>query len=349
MDRHCEDADHGGMSRSLFVGLILLTTAVSMSAQLIQAAPAIDSDGDGLSDALEAELLEQFQPRWMISNADCSVMPAQFQSMATVPTVVADDGTIYGQAFRQTLPGAAVHDVVELHYYHLWRRDCGQKGHPLDAEHVAVLLQKEGGDKPEWRAAYWYAAAHEDTVCDASQVARASTLDAEKKGATVWVSSGKHASFLSEELCTHGCGGDLCHDMKQVKTPALVNLGEMSHPADGALWVSSPRWPLAEKMKRSDFLETRIARIERLPDTDIAWANPAKRPAQVAIYGGNATVGGIATGGRDTDAALSLANDKTNNSLDTAQRKTGNALSKSYKNVKKALGSAAKAVNGTVK
>jgi len=123
----------------------------------------------------------------------------------------------------------------------------------------------------------------------------------------------------------------------------------MSHPADGALWVSSPRWPLAEKMKRSDFLETRIARIERLPDTDIAWANPAKRPAQVAIYGGNATVGGIATGGRDTDAALSLANDKTNNSLDTAQRKTGNALSKSYKNVKKALGSAAKAVNGTVK
>jgi hypothetical protein len=298
----------------------------------------MDSDGDGLSDALEAELLNQFQPKWMVSKDDCSMMPAQFAPAIADPTAIADNGTVYGQAFSpKRLSG-----LVELHYYHLWRRDCGQMGHPLDAEHVAVLVRNEGRDKQEWRAMYWYAAAHEDTVCDASQVTRASTIDAKKDGATVWVSSGKHASFLSEELCTHGCGGDRCTDMERMKRGEILNLGELSHPSGGTVWASSPRWPLAEKMKRSDFTEARIALIERLQDTEIGWANPGKRPAQAAIYGGNSAVGGIATGGRSTDAALSLANDKTNSSLDVAERKTGNALSKSYKNVKKALGKAAK-------
>jgi hypothetical protein len=325
------------MSRIFCAGLILLMASVVLPAQVATAA-ATDSDGDGLSDALEAELLERFQPRWMISQDDCSVMPARFETMSTVPVAVADDGTIYGQA----VPHQQTSDEVELHYYHLWRRDCGQMGHPLDAEHVAVLLRGKGHGKREWRAAYWYAAAHEDTVCDASQVTRASTIDAEEKGATVWVSSGKHASFLSEELCAHGCGGDRCVNMERMKPSAVVNLGEVAHPAGGAAWVSSMEWPLADKMRRSDFAAARVARVERLPDTDIVWANPGKRPAQAAIYGGNSAVGGIATGGRETDAALSLANGKTSSSLDTAQRKTGNALSKSYKNVRRALGSAAK-------
>jgi hypothetical protein len=333
-----KDTENCEMSRLIYIGLILLTGCLSSPAQGVVSTGSVDSDGDGLSDALEAELLDQFQPRWMISKDDCSGMPAQFEPMIAEPTVVVDDGTVYGQvSLKKQMPG-----VVELHYYHLWRRDCGQMGHPLDAEHVAVLLRDEGRDKPDWRAMYWYAAAHEDTVCDASQVTRASTIDAEEKGPTVWVSSGKHASFLSEELCTHGCGGDRCTDMERMKPGEMVNLGELSRPSGGAIWVSSLRWPLAEKMKRSDFTEDRIAQIERLPDTDIAWANPSKRPAQAAIYGGNSAVGGIATGGRSTDAALSLANDKTNSSLDIAERKTGNALSKSYRNVKNALGKAAK-------
>ncbi|MBS1799049.1 MAG: hypothetical protein JSS95_04405 [Acidobacteria bacterium] len=326
------------MNRLIFAGLIVLSASMTLPAQKVKPVAVMDSDGDGLSDALETELLDQFQPRWMISKDDCSVMPAQFAPTFVEPTAIADDGAVYGQVFpRGQTPG-----VVELHYYHLWRRDCGQIGHPLDAEHVAVLLKDEGHGKPEWRAMYWYAAAHEDTVCDASQVTRAATIDAEKRGPSVWVSSGKHASFFSKELCTHGCGGDRCIDMERMKPGEIVNLGELSRPSGEAVWVSSPRWPLAEKMRRSDFTEARIAQIERLPDTDIAWANPGKRPVQAAIYGGNSAVGGIATGGRSTDAALSSANDKTNSSLDIAERRTGNALAKSYKNVKKALGKAAK-------
>jgi hypothetical protein len=313
---------------------------ISMAAQKAQSATSLpDSDRDGLSDNLESELLKQFEPRWMIDTKDCSIEPAAFAANTSVPTAVADDGTVYGQAF----PRHGEKNEVELHFYHLWRQDCGEMGHALDAEHVSVLVHRElkGEEKPEWKALYWYAAAHEDTVCDASQITRASTLDAVDKGTTVWISSGKHASFLHEELCHSGCGGDRCAEMKKIKTGDVVNLGELSHPSDGDLWVASPRWPLAEKMRRTDFTASRIARLEKLPDTDVVWANPAKRPAQAAIYGGNSAINGIAIGGHNTDTALVLADSNTSKALDKAQRKTGNALTKSYRNVVKALGNAA--------
>jgi hypothetical protein len=320
----------GGFGVVLALGVLLVAVSPVTMAQSL-----VDSDRDGLSDVLETELLARFQPRWMVGKGDCSVRPARFAEGTAVPTVVEDDGTVYGQA----TPRRVNHGDVELHYYHLWRKDCGQMGHVLDAEHVAVLLRRDGED---WKAAYWYAATHEDTVCDASQITRASTLDAENRGATVWISPGKHGSFLNEELCSHGCGGDRCAEMEELKTGDVVNLGEPSGLMNGAVWVSSPMWPLMEKMRRSDFGETRIERLERLPDTDVAWANPQKRPAQAAIYGGNSALNGVAVGGHNTDTALVLANDKTSGALDKAQKNTGNALTKSYRNVVKALGGAAK-------
>lgn len=319
--------------------VVLVGCVVFVWAQGAQSGSLPDGDRDGLSDSLEGELLKQFEPHWMIDKKDCSVEPAVFASNTAVPTVVAEDGTVYGQAF----PSHGARDEVELHFYHLWRQDCGEMGHALDAEHVSVLLQRESkeGRKTEWKALYWYAAAHEDTMCDASQMTRAATIDAVDKGATVWISSGKHASFLHEELCHDGCGGDRCTDMKRMKTGDVINLGELSHPNDGDRWVASPRWPLAEKMRRTDFTARRVARLERLPETDVVWANPGKRPAQAVIYGGNSAVNGIAIGGHSTDTALVLANNNTNRALDKAQRKTGNALTKSYRNVVKALGNAA--------
>ena len=319
---------------------ILWCTATLLVAQSTKPVLLQDSDGDGLSDHLEDELLKQFQPTWMIGKGDCSVKPAQFASGASTPTAVADDGTIYGQAF----PYRGHRDEIELHFYHLWRQDCGQMGHALDAEHVAVLVrsqQTDGDEKLKWRALYWYSAAHEDTVCDASQITRSTTIHAEDKGATVWVSPGKHASFLNEELCAYGCGGDKCTAMDRMKNRDVVNMGELSRPVDGAVWVASSQWPLADKMRRSDFPEARLTRLERLPESDVAWANPAKRPAQAAIYGGNSAVNGIAAGGRSTDTALVLANGNTGRALGKAQRNTGNALSRSYKNVVKAVGGAA--------
>jgi hypothetical protein len=316
----------------------------------------IDSDHDGLNDVFEDALLQRFAPTFMISSNDCSAQPARFVSGIAIPTVAADDGTVYGQATLRAAT-SGVPAEIELHYYHLWRKDCGRMGHPLDAEHVAVLLQQNTGtlrdDTTAWRAAFWYAAAHEDTVCDASQITRASTLKAEESGPRIWISAGKHASFLTEEMCHHGCGGDRCTKSRPLPSPGVINLGELNAPMNGAVWINSSRWPLTDKLGRSDFLAARTDRLQRLPETDIAWANPAKRPAQAAILGGNSAVDGAIAGGgaagsalavssRSTDSALTVTADKTGTALGTATRKTGHALSTSVHAVKKALGGSTK-------
>ena len=317
--------------------LLLFLIAATASAQ------AADSDHDGLSDALEDALLQQYAPHLQISADDCSVRPASFAPGIALPTALADDGTLYGQAMRRHVAEGTSNEI-ELHFYHLWRRDCGRMGHALDAEHVATLLRLTDPARPteahSWRAVYWYAAAHEDTVCDASHLARASTVNAETHGPRVWISSGKHGSFLTEKMCTHGCGGDRCERMVELKSPPVVNVGELHAPMNGAVWSPSPDWPgpLSEKMARSDFLPERIARVYRLQQADIAWANPAKRPEQAAILGGVATIDGAVVGGDSTGKAISVAGEQSGNALGTAAHNTGHALGKSWHAVRKSLG-----------
>jgi hypothetical protein len=270
----------------------------------------------------------------MVSQADCSDVPAAFTPEDRNPTVQAEDATIYGQVFPRKSRGAT-EPTIEIHYYHLWKKDCGRMGHALDTEHVSVLIRAGGTDvrSANWKAMYWYAAAHEDTVCDASQISRASTLHAEDHGATVWISAGKHASFLNEELCRRGCGGDICEKMAPLAVSKIVNLGEIGMPMNGALWISSSRWPLKTKMIRTDFQPLAVTRLENLPESDNAWVNPAKRPAQSTIAAGDSTIDALVTSNQNTDTALS-----------TAGGATGNALDKTYGNVKHGLGTSARHV-----
>jgi hypothetical protein len=289
-----------------------------------------------LSDELEQSLLNQFLPKFMVSEDDCSDVPAEFSPANGNPIVRAENSTIYGQVF----PGKPSNptESVEIHYYHLWKKDCGRIGHALDTEHVSVLVKaKDGVKRAHWKAIYWYAAAHEDTVCDASQMSRAETLNAEDRGATIWISAGKHASFLNQELCPRGCGGDICLRMRPLSVSQVVNLGETGRPMNGAAWTSSVRWPLSTKMSRSDFQPASMDRLERLPASDIAWVNPAKRPAQHTIAAGDTTVDALAMSNKNTDTALSLAGDAT-----------GDALERSYRNVKRSLGSSARWVGNSL-
>jgi hypothetical protein len=226
-------------------------------------------------------------------------------------------------------------EQVELHYYDLWRKDCGQRGHNLDAEHVSVLLERDAAGG--WKARYWYAAAHEDTLCDASQIARAKTLDAETHGPAIWISSGKHAAFLEQKICSRGCGADRCGNEEQVSISNLINVGEPSAPMNGAIWAGSREWPLGDKLRRSDFADARLTRAQRVPTGDIVWANPGKRPAQAAILGGDDAIAGVGT-------ALTTADSSTDAALNTASGKTGNALERAYRGVKKALRSSVRAV-----
>ncbi|HET9132189.1 MAG TPA: hypothetical protein VFO86_14635, partial [Terriglobia bacterium] len=168
-----------------------------------------DVDRDGLDDNTEQELLVRFVPSLMIDSRECNGKPAEFLPGDDQPEVIAQNGTIYGQVFPIV---KASSPTIEIHYYHLWSRDCGRLGHALDPEHVSVRVHADRMDAPadEWRAQYWYAAAHEGTLCAASSGALASALHAEEHGAAIWVSKGKHGSFLSPARCRLGCGGDSC-------------------------------------------------------------------------------------------------------------------------------------------
>jgi hypothetical protein len=318
-----------------FFCLTLLPYAIAQESVSVAAA---DSDQDGISDAVEQALLVQFAPQFMIGRHDCSKLPAVFVPDAKKPTVQAEDGTIYGQVF----PAKSVNGdlpAVEIHFYHLWGNDCGPHGHHLDAEHVSALVSATDRDagSAKWRAVYWYAAAHEDTVCDVSQITRASTLHAEESGAAVFVSPGKHASYLNEKLCRAGCGADKCVDIVAMPKGKIINLGEAAHPMNGSVFVSSTEWPLLGKMTDTDFPPEPVARLNQMPDTDIAWFNAGKHPAQGVIAVSNTTGQAIALGANDTSESLAKASASTDAALSVAQDHTGNALHKSFVNTVHAL------------
>ena len=305
----------------------------------------VDSDQDGMSDALEQELLLRFLPTFMVGRKDCSNIPAEFKPGLQTPTVAAENGTIYGQVFpAKNATGSQ--GLAEIHYYHLWNQDCGPHGHPLDTEHVAVLIAapEAGSASAGWKALYWYAAAHEDTVCDVSQITRASTLDAVDHGATVWISPGKHASYLKEELCQGGCGADRCVDMAALHQGRVINLGEAGHPMNGSVFVTSSAWPLLSKMTNTNFSSEPLARLALLPETDIAWFKPGRHPAQQVIAVSSSTGGAIAGSGWSTSTALSGAGSSTDVAISLAGNSTGNALGKSYRNTRHALGTSAQHV-----
>jgi hypothetical protein len=331
----------------LFVTLGCASVRIAASQHLDAAPTAADSDHDGLSDNVEQALLQQFAPTFVVGRNDCSNVPAEFQAGNLIPSVTQEDGTIYGQAFlSKSYPPD--HPTAELHFYHLWARDCGPHGHHLDTEHVAVLIRASDSDfaSAKWKAVYWYAAAHENTLCDASQIVRASTVHAEENGAKVWISPGKHASFLNETLCQHGCGADKCFEPNMVALPAhgIINLGEVDHPMNGSVFISSREWPLSEKMSSSNFPPDVVARLERLPDSDIAWYNAGRHPIQPVLAAGASTEQAIGTGGHNTTAALSTAGNSTDTAISVAADSTGNALDKSYRSTKHALGTSVRHV-----
>jgi len=322
----------------------LLLTAIALcttTAFCQQSAP--DTDHDGLNDALEQRLLQQFLPAFHIGLHDCSALPAEFLPGVPTPTVESEDGTVYGQVFL-TKSSTHEHPVAEIHYYHLWRTDCGAHGHPLDTEHVATLVHADSSDldTARWQSNYWFAAAHENTVCDVSQIARASTLHAEEHGAAVWISPGKHASYLNETLCRAGCGNDRCNDMTPLHVTHLINLGEQGAPMNGSVFIASHQWPLEAKMSSSNFPAEPLDRLNRLPNTDIAWYHSGRHPAQGVIAISSHTQQHIANAGTHTTTALDTAGANTDSTISVAKENTGNALAKSYRKTTHALGSAAR-------
>jgi hypothetical protein len=254
--------------------LLFLTVGSVLGADL-------DSDRDGLSDYFEQALLQRFAPRFHISKSDCDLAPAEFLPGSPDPQPTSRNGTVYGQVFPIQRPGGS---FVEIHFYHLWAQDCGMNRHPLDAESVSGLLRSDGDESAAqaWRAEFWLAAAHEDTLCDVSNGATAAAVAAIDHGPDVWVSRGKHASFLSLKLCAKGCGRDSCDNAQPMRISNLINLGEPGAPMNDTLWSQSASWSLASKMT------TRYTSslIERMP----AGSEVEFVPSRDVVRGGRSTI-----------------------------------------------------------
>jgi hypothetical protein len=297
-----------------------LSTVVFLVLLAAGMAPRRDTDHDGLPDALEQSLLTQFVPRFQVSRNDCAGAPARFTPGARLPTPEAADGTIYGQ-----VTPIANSRRVEIHYYDLWSTDCGAEGHALDAEHVAALVEASGPDLATavWHAQFWYAAAHEATVCDVSQIARAQALGAVSSGPEVWISEGKHAAFFAPSRCAHGCGNDACAATAPLSVPRIVNLGEPGHPMNGAVWAASAVWPLAAKMDASDFPP---AMQQLAPPEGIALVRTGRHPMQGVIAISSHTADHLGDAQTDTTGALGEAHASTASALGTSVRHSWHAL-----------------------
>lgn len=272
----------------------------------VSPAAAQDLDRDGLDDTFEQALLERFLPTFFVSAGECDGLPASFAPGTSHPEVLARDGTIHGRVFP------ASDGTIEVQYFHLWARDCGRGGHSLDAEHVSVLLDYHGQEwgqpfrvaqAPDWAARLWYAAAHEDTLCDQSSGAHALALGAVSAGPAVYISRGKHASYLNPGQCKWGCGGDACPRGQPLRVAAVVNIGEPGVPLNGATWIGSARWPLGAKLT-SDFDPATKARLDRSGAARIISLMLHRRTPQAPVLAGDTAVDGLVHAGTASITAL---------------------------------------------
>lgn len=295
-----------------------------------------DRDGDDVSDALEQTIIERFRPQFWLDVNECAGVPAEFQAGSAEPRVLAHNGAIYARVSPSTALGPD-RAALTVSYYHLWDQDCGPLSpHPLDAEHVSALLVAPSRTSPadDWVALYWYAAAHEDTICDTSNAARAEAVGAVTNGPSVWIAQGKHASYLSRALCSQrGCGTDACRAMVAMPPGPLINLGEADAPADGAEWIASEEWPLAAKLS-DDFDPTLVARLDASDETVLARVNGQWRPQHFSLSIGGDIVGALG---------------KANGGLLVADEKTGSALDRGFRALGRALGVAVSAVGAVGK
>ena len=316
------------MTRRSRVSLVL-AAALALSAR---GAAAQDLDDDGLADALEQSLLERFVPTLVLSAGECQGLPASFEPWASDPRVADRDGTLYGHVAPRSTGSDFVE--VEIKYFHLWARDCGRPSHGLDVEHVSALVQAPRLDAPpeEWHASYWYAAAHEGTVCDSSSGAAARVVRAESGGPYVYVSRGKHASYLNRGHCKWGCGSDRCDPGEPAPRAAVVNLGERDAPLNGATWVRSRRWGLADKLG-TDFDPALRARFDRDTPPSVLALYVGRRPVQAPILGGDTGLDALVEAGEAATLSLDAAADATATAVEATGRAVGTAGRKTVRGV----------------
>ncbi len=106
---------------------------------------------------------------------------------------------------------------------------------------------------------------------------------------------------------------------------------------NGAVWIASGSWPLAEKMT-SDFDDSVRLQLERLESEEVTILNGPPPPSKAVLLAGNKIIGALEKGQSETEAALSISSRQTGRSVKRGLSEAGGALQRSVKKVGKWLG-----------
>ena len=246
----------------------------------------------------------------MVGVQDCSGIPTEFRPGVKKPEPETDDGTIYGQVFPSKAAGGAL-PTAEIHYYHLWRRDCGamvMRWIPSMcrcscARPAAISIPQHG------RRCTGILQPTKTLFAMKSQIARASTPHAVNHGARIWIIPGKEASSGTGSLGLAGCGEtNVQHAC--LEPGKLINLERLAG-REGDFHRLECLAASAQNCN-TNFPAGPVARLNQLPDSDIAWFNAGRHPAQGVIAVSSSTQQALARSGQNTTSAISVAGDSTN-------------------------------------
>jgi hypothetical protein len=207
-------------------------TALVVPAQCVNQSP--DSDGDGLPDTCEVQLIREFAPVLMFSSTRC-VAP--------------------GPLPREEVPGGYFHaaqpvrDAIRLVYLPAYYRDCGWTGakcliadcapHAGDSELIAIDVVPHEGNG--WRVKRIFLSAHcfgrirsDCRWYEEEELDEFEWIGEPGSAPIIWVSDGRHANYPSRRACDRGhLWIDACDvTARPVRFPARAsrNIGSRSAP-----------------------------------------------------------------------------------------------------------------------
>ena len=204
-----------------------------------------DSDVDGMSDSCETSLAMLFAPILMQDRGDC------------MWSEDADPSRIAGGYHYAVQP--AGDRRVRLAYLPGYLRDCGWRGpkcllpgvdcRPHAGDSEAIIVEAEfDRERDAWSPTAVFLSAHcfdgESDACRWHEGAELDDFDWRGAGPVVWVASGRHANYPSDDACDAGhywlddCGGDAL----AVAWPVMAdrNVGSAEAPIGGDGCVSLP-------------------------------------------------------------------------------------------------------------
>lgn len=177
--------------------------------------PVIDNDGDGLDDAYELALANDYLP---------------FISLAP------DDGCTRDGLVVRVRPHPQDPTKISIFYDHLFESDCGLNGHTGDDEMFGIAIDPQV--PPPLGILAIKTASHQNTPCE--RVTECTTCGvgnacdmAAMAGATypvIYASKDKHGQYATKGSCGFGTCFDSCTLNAAPAHPAIVNAGEPGHP-----------------------------------------------------------------------------------------------------------------------